>query len=278
MTAAPPPTWESAEYGVRLYLADCLAILPGLEAGSVDAVVTDPPYSSGGMFRGDRAMKPSEKYVNTNSLATCRVEFSGDNRDQRSFMIWATLWLGECRCAARSGAVVMLFSDWRQLPTVTDVLQCGGWIWRNIVTWWKPGIRMQRGRFSSSSEFIIYGSNGVPRAGEKSPQNVLSFQPVTGNDKEHIAEKPFEIMESLLGVTPANSLVLDPFMGSGTTGVACIRTGRRFIGIEIEPKYFAIAQRRIEDAIADRRNDMFGPLPAEPGGEQLSILGKEEKP
>jgi site-specific DNA-methyltransferase (adenine-specific) len=115
---------------------------------------------------------------------------------------------------------------------MSDALQCGNWIWKNLVTWWKPGIRMQRGRFSSSAEYILFASNGVPLEGEKSPQNVLSFRPVSGKDKIHIAEKPVELVETLLGVSPANSVVLDPFMGSGATAEACERTGRKWIGVE----------------------------------------------
>ncbi len=107
---------------------------------------------------------------------------------------------------------------------------------------------MKRGRFSLSAEYVIYGSRGVPTAGEQSPQNVLALQPVNGDDKDHIAEKPIDLLKTMLGVTPTGATIIDPFMGSGTTGVACVQTGRKFIGIEIEPKYFEIAVKRIEAA------------------------------
>ena len=236
-----------------LYLGDCLAILPTL--GPVDCVLTDPPYSSGGQFRGDRAQRPSVKYVNTDSEFTSRDEFSGDNRDQRSFLAWSSLWFGQLHQIATAGAVLCVFSDWRQLPTMTDAVQCGGWVWRGLVTWWKPGIRMQRGRFSASAEYIVYASRGVPVEGEKSPQNVVSFSPVGGEEKDHIAEKPVQLIEFLLGVTLPSSVVIDPFMGSGTTGVACAKLGRRFVGVEIEERWFSVACRRIEAAYA--QGDMF---------------------
>ena len=229
-----------------LYLGDCLEILPTLP--KVDAVVTDPPYSSGGQFRGDRAQKTSTKYVNTDSVATSRDEFAGDTRDQRAFLTWATMIFSRSLQVAKDGAIVCAFTDWRQLPTMTDAIQCGGWVWRNLATWHKPGVRMQRGRFSSSAEYIVYGSHGVPKAGEKSPQNVLTFAPVGGEDKEHIAEKPIALLEVLVSLTETEATVCDPFMGSGTTGVACSNLGRKFIGIEIEPKYFDIACDRIENA------------------------------
>lgn len=229
-----------------LYLGDSLELIQ--ELAPVDALITDPPYSSGGQFRGDRTNKTSTKYVNTDSVLTCRDEFAGDNRDQRAFLAWMTMWMGRALLVSKPGAACCIFTDWRQLPTMTDAIQCGGWVWRNLVTWWKPGVRMQRGRFSASAEYILYGSHGLPAEGEKSPQNVLTFAPVGGEDKEHIAEKPVALLEQLMSITPAGSIVLDPFMGSGTTGVACMNTGRKFVGIELDPGHFDIACRRIEDA------------------------------
>ena len=230
---------------VTLYYGDCLEVMRELPDGCVDGLITDPPYSSGGMFRGDRTQKASTKYVQTDSEITCRNEFGGDNRDQRAFLSWAGIWMGIVLRKSKSGAVACVFTDWRQLPTMTDAVQIGGWVWRNIVTWWKPGIRMQRGRFSSSCEYVVYASAGIPSEGECSPQNVLRISSVNGEDKSHIAEKPVDLLQAILGVTPRASTILDPFMGSGTTGVACVKTGRRFIGIEIDEGYCAIAKRRI---------------------------------
>lgn len=236
-----------------LILGDCIECLPHL--GQVDAIITDPPYSSGGQFRGDRTAKPSTKYVNTDAERTNRVEFSGDNRDQRSFLAWSTIWLGRLHHIAAPGAVACIFTDWRQLPTVTDAVQCGGWVWRNLVTWWKPGIRMQRGRFSSSAEYVVYASKGIPNEGENSPQNVLSVAPVGGEEKHHIAEKPVDLLEAIIGVTPPGATVLDCFMGAGTTGVAAFRMGRKFIGIEIDEVHFETACERIREA--QRQSDLF---------------------
>jgi len=249
-----------------LYLGDCLEILPTLP--KVDAVITDPPYSSGGQFRGDRTQKTSLKYVQTGSTFTVRDEFAGDTRDQRAFLEWATMWFGRCLRIANDGAICCAFTDWRQLPTMTDAVQCGGWVWRNLATWWKPGVRMQRGRFSSSAEYIVYASHGVPKDGEKSPQNVLQFPPVGGENKEHIAEKPIELLEVLVGLTESTGVVLDPFMGSGTTGVACVNLGRKFIGIEICEKYFDIACKRIDQAYKQR--PLFEPEPMRQ--EQAALL------
>lgn len=227
--------------------ANIFEALLSMPDASVDAVVTDPPYSSGGQFRGDRMQSTAVKYINTDSVQTCRDEFTGDNRDQRSFMTWCSLWLSECLRVTKPGGVLVVFSDWRQLPTITDAVQCGGWVWRNIVTWWKPGCRMQRGRFSASAEYAIYATHGIPTPGQKSPQNVLLFAPVAGKEKRHIAQKPIELMETILGIVPDDGTVLDPFCGSGTTLVAAKRLGLKYIGVDISESCCTNARQRLAE-------------------------------
>src|SRR5688500_4007325 len=90
---------------VTIYHADSLAVLP--ELSGIGAVVTDPPYSSGGAFRSDRTRKTLDKYVDSSSYAqTYLPEFSGDTRDQRGFLAWCTMWLTYSRVAAVPGAVL----------------------------------------------------------------------------------------------------------------------------------------------------------------------------
>lgn len=241
------PYYEDSN--VVIYHGDCREILPTLSC--IGAVITDPPYSSGGQFRSDRSQKTSTKYVQTEAIETCRAEFSGDNLDQRAFLSWASLWLSQCFRCSVDGGIIMMFTDWRQLPVMSDALQHGGYVWRNIVTWWKPGIRMQRGRFSGSAEYVLYGSRGVPMAGEKSPQNVIRCAPVSGAMKEHIAEKPAELLLELLSVTSVDSVVLDPFMGSGTTLRAAKDLNRKAIGIEIDERSCEIAAKRMCQEVLD---------------------------
>src|SRR5437763_1983588 len=120
---------------VELRHGDALLLLREIEDESVDLLLTDPPYSSGGMFRGDRAgQSTSAKYVQTGTLAA-RADFDGDSRDQRGFLAWCSLWLAECWRTSRVGGSCLVFTDWRQLPTMTDAVQAGGWIWRGIIPW-----------------------------------------------------------------------------------------------------------------------------------------------
>ena len=235
--------------GITIYHGDCFDLLHDLPRSSVGAVVTDPPYSSGGAFRGDRAQQTTIKYVNSNTAAY-RPEFAGDNRDQRSFLAWCSLWMNAARQASVEGAVLCSFIDWRQLPTLTDAAQAGGWTWRNLATWWKPGIRMQRGQFSASAEYVVYATNG-PNATDfdGAVQNV--FRCATVKDREHIAEKPAEVMRWVMQVVPPGALVLDPFMGSGATLRAAKDCGHPAIGIEVDERYCEIAAKRLAQGVLD---------------------------
>lgn len=235
---------------VRLYHGDALAVLADLPAASVDAVITDPPYSSGGMVRGDRMRGTLEKYADP-SVRDRRVEFSGDNRDQRAYAYWCALWLGECLRVTRVGGILIQFTDWRQLPSTTDAIQAGGWIWRGIIPWAKPfgTFRLTAGRFASQCEYIVWGSNGDLRV-TSGPGSALPgfYQAAAPRERDHVTQKPVDVMRELVKAIPAGGTVLDPFAGAGTTGVAATLEGRRFIGVEIAERYTAIAERRVRFA------------------------------
>lgn len=238
--SAPPPVIIG---DARLYLADCLRVLPLLE--NIHAVITDPPYSSGGQFRGDRMGLTSDKYQSSDRKALYQ-EFSGDTRDQRGYLAWCSLWLGLAREAAVPGAMLACFTDWRQLPTTTDAIQCGGWIWRGIVPWDKTeGARPQKGRYRNQCEYFVWGTNGP--AIDEGPCLPGYFRYSSNSEvKQHIAGKPQRLLQDMLPI--CGPVVLDPFMGSGTTGVACAALGRRFVGIEIDRSNFEIACERIDNA------------------------------
>lgn len=240
------PYWQGK--GVTLFLGDSLEVLPGLR--NVGALVTDPPYSSGGQYRGDRAQATVEKYVQTGTLGY-RPDFAGDNRDQRSFLAWCMLWLAAARNASTTGAPCCVFTDWRQLPTTTDAIQAGGWTWRNIATWWKPGCRMQKGRFSSSAEYVVYGTNGPALEGMRSVQNVAKIATSSVKNRKHIAEKPLDVLEWVLSVVPADATVLDPFMGSGSTIRAARLAGLPSVGIDCDERYVALAADRLRQGTFD---------------------------
>lgn len=243
---------------------ESLALLKTLPDASVDAVVTDPPYSSGGFTRGDRTDPASKKYVQNGTILE-RPEFAGDNRDQRGFEYWCVLWLAECLRVAKPGAPICVFTDWRQLPTTTDAVQAGGWVWRGIVAWDKTrGCRPTMGRFASQCEYIVWGSAGpMPQRTDVGCLWGCISEPVDQQDKHHITGKPTRVMQELVKVCPPGGLVLDPFAGSGTTGVAAPLEGRRFVGVEITDANCKVARDRLEAAAANVSLDAYraGQLP-----------------
>lgn len=244
------PTW-------RMHRGDALAVLRDLPDASVEAVITDPPYSSGGMVRGDRAGGTAmSKYVTTGSSAKEDLaDFAGDNRDQRGYEYWLALWLGECLRITKPMGVVLLFTDWRQLPSTTDALQAGGWVWRGLVPWYKPAARPQAGRFSNQCEYVVWGSRGGMTTDMWAPCLPGFFQASSPREREHITQKPLEVMRQLVRIAPKGGTVLDPFAGSGTTGVAAVIEGRNFVGVELTEHYHQVAEDRIRTAAQGYRDD-----------------------
>ena len=243
--------WTSECGTVTLYLGDCLEILPTLAPGSVDAVVTDPPYSSGGMVRGDRMQSTRAKYQSTQVIDE-KPLFTGDNRDQRGFLSWCSVWLMHLEAATAAGGVCCLFTDWRQLPTMTDALQSGGFVWRGIVPWDKVNARPMPNRFTSQCEYVIWGTNG-PRDfetdGASYHPGIIRCSPPPTVDRVHSTQKPVDAMIPLVEICKPGQVVLDPFMGSGTTGVAAVQSRRQFVGIEKTSHYYGEAKRRIQDEL-----------------------------
>lgn len=224
---------------------DALTVLRRMQAEGrrFGAVLTDPPYSSGGNVR-DRAMPTAKKYLQSGS-SDRYPEFQGDTRDQRSYLAWSTLWMSATRELVEPGGILAVFSDWRQLPVTTDALQCAGWVWRGIVPWDKTeSCRPQMGRYRTQCEYVVWGTNGArPLVGKPAPG---VFKTPVPRQKFHIAGKPVELMAGLLSIM--DGPILDPFMGSATVGVACLEAGMGYVGIEIDDVYFEIAGGRIEQA------------------------------
>lgn len=229
-----------------LYQGDALAVLRDLPSASVDAVITDPPYSSGGFVRSDRTADPHTKYVQSDSVwGSGLATFSGDNRDQRGYAYWCCLWLSECLRITKPGGVAAIFTDWRQLPVTTDILQAGGFVWRGIVPWYKPSSRPQAGRFTAAYEYIVWGSAGPMPIDLTAAVLPGFYQAMPPREREHITQKPLDVMRKLVRIAPKSGTVLDPFMGSGTTGVAAVLEGRQFVGIELVEHYYRVAEARI---------------------------------
>lgn len=230
----------------QLLLGDSLQILSTLEKDSIDAIITDPPYSSGGLHMNARQKKPESKYLIT---PTGKPTFSGDNKDQRSFFFWSYFWLSECFELLKDKGYLLVFADWRQLPLMTDIVQSAGYTWRGVIPWDKGrGSRPpNKSYFRHQCEYIIWATKGGTHGCEgHGPWDGCFQYPIKQKDKHHITGKPTPLLEKLVQVAPAGGRVLDPFAGSATTAVACEKQGRQWIAIENGQENFAIGVERLE--------------------------------
>ena len=166
-------------------------------------------------------------------------------RDQRSFTYWATLWLSECWRVARDGSPLPVFTDWRQLPTLTDAIQAAGWLWRGVVVWQKPSARPMIGEFRREAEFLVYGSKGKPHAHTRHCFPGVFKYAVNTAAKVHITGKPLALLQDLMGIVAEGGTVLDHFLGGGTTAHAALLTGRKCIGVELSPDYAKLSAQRL---------------------------------
>lgn len=208
-----------------LYQGDCMEILPIL--GKVDSVITDPPY--GMSFQSNHRSEKHLKIANDQSA------------DLANFVInWAI---------QNANHSVYAFGRWDNLSDYPKPKSLITWVKNN---WSMGDLKHEHGR-QTEVAFFYCGKNHYFPAGR--PTDVISY-PRTNNEF-HPTEKPVGLIAQFIKWT--GGLIVDPFMGSGTTGVAAIRAGRKFIGIESEPKYFDIACKRIEAAYA--QGQLFAPVP-----------------
>jgi len=206
---------------VKLYLGDCREILSTLEDNSVDVVLTDPPYGIG-------------KDV-------------WDDEDWGLIKVAAD----ECARILKDDGICFWFGSIEHLPKLIEATSAIPYKWQFI---WYASNNMQHGKlgFCKYTSVLVLSHGKIYRSGMQDLRNV----PIPGKKKAdlyHPTEKPLPLITYLVEKSCKSGTILDPFMGSGTTGVACVQTGRDFIGIEIEPRYFEIAEKRIAEAQSQMR-------------------------
>lgn len=222
---------ENLADGVRLICGDCREVLPTL--GKVDAVVTDPPYGINWKPRVTHVDQPWVDNVQFDPLPWLQIG--------RYHLFWGGQYFAT-RLPLAEG-----WLTWVKRPVDADFSNDQRSYATTELAW----------RDWGKARFMCHVWDGGMRAGAAENRTFC-----------HPSQKPIEIMEWCVRQVPVDAIhILDPFMGSGTTGVAAVKLGRQFTGIEIEPKYFDIACRRIEDAL--RRPDMFVERPAPPKQEAL---------
>jgi site-specific DNA-methyltransferase (adenine-specific)/modification methylase len=207
-----------------LYLGDCMDILPTLN--KVDAVITDPPYGIN---------ENSKKVASRGNMAAPKDygDFDWDKAPPPDELIELIRKKGKYQAFFGGNYFTLpptsCWLVWDKLNGDNDFADCE-LAWTN----WPKAVRRLQWRW-----------NGMIRQGNE--------------ERFHPTQKPLEVMKWVIELCPKSETILDPFMGSGTTGVAAIQMGRKFIGIEREPKYFEIACKRIEQAVAQPQ--LFEPEP-----------------
>lgn len=226
--------WKRVEHigDATLYLGDCLEILP--HVGEVDAVVTDPPYGIG--FKYESHVDTPEGYGEW--LWSVLEESERHASPSSPIFVW------------QSATNVTMFSEWfprswRLFIAAKNFVQIRPtamqWSFDPVVVWWTNGEEKPWSLGTASRD--VFTANTAPVV--SNPHNP---------EKRHPCPRPLDQVERVIGqwVRPGSTCI-DPFMGSGTTGVACANLGRKFVGIEIEERYFDIACERIDAAYAQGR-------------------------
>lgn len=230
------PTWQTDDGQVQLYLGDCLAVLPTLEAGSVDAVVTDPPY-----------FLPALHY-------STRKNFPRSLSDLGILEYYFRSVFDEFARATALHAVWYIFCDGQSYPAFYAT--CYPHARRLVPLIWDKETSINGYSWRHQHELILFCERDESPAVPTGDGDVLRLRAVPVDDRKHPAEKPVALLERLVKKsTTSTQLVLDPFMGSAATGAACMRLERPFIGIEKDPGYFEIAVKRIQAELA--RHPLF---------------------
>jgi DNA modification methylase len=243
-----------------LYLADCRKVLPEIRAESVPMIFTDPPYGHNNNNNGDLIHR-WEAALGRSKPGKSRP-IKGDDAEQSSKLVKhlfneaaRVLRRGSCCCCCGGGGGPdPQFARWSLW--MDEVL-----FFDQMVIWDKGPIGMGW-RYRRSYETVLVGHRrgGKMRWFDRSHRVENIIRPGSGIKKiipqkhDHPTLKPIELPAHFIRLhTSRGDMVLDPFMGSGTTGVAAIELGRKFIGIEKDPKYFAIAVKRIRDAWKEKQ-------------------------
>lgn len=245
---------EHIAEGVALHMGDCREILPVV--GSVDHVITDPPYAA----RTHEMAKTNRGLGHGNKLVTFDALSDAEFRQIASM----------CLSVARGWVVATC--DYRHAALMYDsekFIRLGAWVKPNPM----PQISADRPGQGFEAVLILH-SGKIPKTWNRGGGAGTWTVPVI-NDAAVPTQKPLALISGFVSdFTARGDLVADPFMGSGTTGVACAKAGRRFVGIEADPARFEVALRRVTEAL--RQPDLFieKPVPAVPLELQFDTTGR----
>lgn len=226
---------------------DCLELMKEMPDESIDLVVTDCPYRivSGGCTNIKRDDEPSGIFNRRNAFTQKNAK-SGklfDNND-----IEFSEWLPDLYRVLKPNSHCYIMINARNLKDLQTESEKAGFKFQNILVWKKNNATPNR-YYLNNCEFILMLRKGKAKnINNMGTKNVLDVPNIIGK-KQHPTEKPVELMEILINNSSSeNDIVLDPFMGVGSTCIACVNTNRHYIGFELDPQYFNIACKRLDEA------------------------------
>ena len=224
----------------EIYKGDCLEIMKGIEDKSVDLIVTDVPYKviSGG--------RPKFKNQPSGILS------KNDGKIFEYNDIEPSDYMSELYRVLREDTHCYIFINFINLTNVIKEAERVGFKMHTLLVWKKNNKTPSRW-YMKNQEYILFMRKGKAKPVRDSGYgHILEFNNILGN-KLHPCEKPVDLLELLIkNSSNENDVVMDMFMGSGSTGVACLNTNRKFIGIELDDKYFEISKSRLNKAVENK--------------------------
>jgi site-specific DNA-methyltransferase (adenine-specific) len=246
-----------------VHVGDALTVLRSLPADSVDAIITDPPYCAGAVSEASRSAAKGQ------GLRSGNIKrfgwFVGDNMGTAGLAFLLRDVAFEAVRVVKPTGSLLVFCDWRMVATLQPAIESAGVRSQNLVVWDKGHAGLGMG-FRAQHELMLHFTFGSPEYHDRSTGNVLQVGRVAADDREHQTQKPVDLLRRLVRVVaPDGGTVLDPFCGSGTTGVACVLERRRFLGVDRDIEHVATARRRIEETESPLRQGGLFVQAQEPG-------------
>lgn len=244
---------------INLIQGNCIEKLKKIPNNSVDLVVTDPPFNiSQDKKELSRKTMKSPMFAKRTSV---RLDFGEwDKMSEEDYFKFTELWFKEVSRVLKEGGWCFIFFSKERVGYFTDprngIFRDNKFKTRTIISWHKtnPVPSFRKVNFLSSVEFCVVGSKGKSKIPNFLMQKEMHnfFETANGSSykqTKHPTEKPLSLIEWIVKMgSNEKEIVLDCFMGSGTTGVVCKNLNRKFIGIELDKDYFNIAKERIKNA------------------------------
>lgn len=223
----------------KIYNADCVQ---GLQSwgGVADLILTDPPYNIS-MANNFRTMK-----------GRSGIDFG---EWDKGFDL--TGWIPNAISKLRNGGSIIIFNAWRNMGSIAHALEENGCLVKEMIQWQKanPMPRNRDRLYVTTCEFAIWATKGkgwiFNRQRQTYENTIFQYPIVSAKKRIHPTQKPVDLLKDLVLIhSNPGDIVLDPFMGSGSTAIAAIETGRKFVGFELDSNYYDAARKRIKSKVA----------------------------